>query len=198
MKTSSAQVSPEVVSNPGGFVRRSVRTAGVGVFVIAVLFAALFSPVSSGQPVVPQASGSNSISGVTCVIGCGSIKPNSKGTISVVPSGLEFATSKATADISTASIDDIFTGNQSRQDISGLGGTAVKAAIPYGGGRVLSLFSHKVEVLTVEYVDSYGGFHGAIFVLPEGQATAYKDLLVAQGARVNAHVEPPAAEEKKP
>ena len=198
MNTSSAQASLEVPGNPRGFVRRSVRTTAVGVFVSAALFAALSLPVFSRTPAVPQASQSSSISDVQCVIGCENIKTNSKGTLSVVSSGLEFSTKKDKADISTASIQDIFTGNQSRQDISGLGGTAVKAAIPYGGGRVLSLFSHKVEVLTVEYTDSFGGFHGAIFVLPAGQATSFKDQLVAQGAKVSSHVDLPAPEEQKP
>ncbi len=198
MKTRSAPVSPGVSSNPGSKVRRSLRLAGVAVFAVAVVIAVAASPVFSRQPAAPQASPTTTISGVQCVIGCENIKPNSKGTISVVPTGLHFATDKASADIATASIEDIFTGNQSRQDISGLGGTAVKAAIPYGGGRVLSLFSHKVEVLTVESVDSNGGFHGAIFVLPAGQATSFKDQLVAQGAKVNAHVDLPAPEEQKP
>jgi hypothetical protein len=198
MKTRSAQASSEALNNRGEFVRRSQWLAGVVVSAVAVVFAATASPVFSRQPDAPQASASSSIPGVKCVIGLEDIKTNAKGTLSVLPTGLEFAAGKKKADISTASIQDIFTGNQSRQDVSGLGGSAVKAAIPYGGGRIVSLFSHKVEVLTVEYVDSNGGFHGAIFVLPAGQATSFKDQLVAQGAKVNAHLDPPAPEEKKP
>ena len=39
-----------------------------------------------------------------------------------------------------------------------------KAAAPYGGGRVVSLFAHKkYDTLTLEYVDVDGGVHGAIF-----------------------------------
>jgi hypothetical protein len=59
----------------------------------------------------------------------------------------------------------------------------------------VSLFSHKVEVLTVEYVDSNGGFRGTIFVLSTGKATVFKDQLVAHGAKVTTHVEP---KEQKP
>jgi hypothetical protein len=198
MKTRSTQVSPEVSSNPGGIVGRSLRLGGVVVFAVAVVFAATSLPGFSRQPAAPQASQTSSIPDVKCVIGLENIKTNAKGTLSVLSTGLEFAAGKNKADISTASIQDIFTGNQSRQDVSGLGGTAVKAAIPYGGGRIVSLFSHKVQVLTVEYVDSKGGFHGAIFVLPQGQATSFKDQLVAQGAKVSAHIEPPAPEENKP
>jgi len=159
--------------------------------------AATAVPVFSRQPAAPQASPTSTIQNVQCVIGCENIKPNSKGTISVVPTGLHFATDKDSADISTTSIEDIFVGNQSRQDVSGVGGTVVKAAIPYGGGRIVSLFSHKVQVLTVEYTDSYGGFHGVIYVLPEGQATSFRDQLVAQGAKVTPHVEAPEPTEVK-
>ena len=143
-----------------------------------------------------QAAQSNSIPKAKCVIGCENMKANANGTLSVLPSGLEFATEKQKADITIASITDIYTGNESRQDITGAAQVAAMA-IPYGGSRVLSLFSHKVEVLTVEYVDSYGGFHGSIFVLPAGKATLVKDQLVAQGAKASEHVAAPAPQEKK-
>jgi hypothetical protein len=79
-----------------------------------------------------------------------------------------------------------------------MGGSLVKAAIPYGGGRVVSLFSHNVDVLAVEYVDTNGGFHGAIFVLSAGKATALKNQLIAQGAKVSTHMEAPEPKEQKP
>jgi hypothetical protein len=54
--------------------------------------------------------------------------------------------------------------------------TVGKVAAPYGGGRVVSLFSHKkYDTLTVEYVDDNGGLHGAIFQLTKGQAQALID-----------------------
>jgi hypothetical protein len=61
----------------------------------------------------------------------------------------------------------------------------------------VSLFSHKVDVLTVEYVDSNGGFHGAIFVLSAGKATAFRNQLIAQGAKATIHVEAPDPKEQK-
>jgi hypothetical protein len=158
--------------------------------------------VFSGQTNKPKAAEtSSSVPGVQCVIGLEGVKPGSKGTISVQGGALHFDQEKKKSEIGVPvpAILDIYLGNESRQDISGLGGTAVKAAIPYGGGRVLSLFSHKVEVMTVEYTDANGGFHGAIFVLPEGHATMLKNLLIAQGANTVAHApEPEPPKEKKP
>jgi hypothetical protein len=138
------------------------------------------------------------IPGVKCVIGLENIKPGTTGTLASLSAGLEFTAGNKKASITISSIQDVFTGQESRQDVSGMGGTLVEAAIPYGGGRFVSLFSHKVDVLGVEYVDSNGGFHGAIFVISAGKATAFKDQLIAQGAKVSKHVEAPEAKEQKP
>jgi len=60
-----------------------------------------------------------------------------------------------------------------------------KAAVPFGGGRVVSLFSHKkYDSLTVEYLDNNGGFHGAVFRLSKGQGQTFRNDLVAKGAHI--------------
>jgi len=198
MKTRSAQSNPGVSSKQREIVRGLRQLPGLLVLAVAVVLVAAAGPAFSRQLATPQASQSTLVQHVKCVIGLENIKPNTKGTLSLLPTGLEFEAGKKKVDISTAAIQDIFTGQESRQDVSGPGGTLAKAAIPYGGGRIVSLFSHKVEVLTVEYVDLNGGFHGTVFVLSEGKATLFKDQLVAQGAKVSTHVEPPQPKEQKP
>jgi len=163
--------------------------------VAAILFAAPAAPVFSRPPAAQNTLPSNMTADVKCVLGIDNIKPGAVGTLAQLPTGIQFTTEKQKADITTASITDIFTGAESRQDISGMVGTGVKAAVPYGGGRVLSLFSHRVEVLTIEYTDANGGLHGAIFVLGKGKATEVKNQLVAQGAKTSTHVEVPAPKE---
>jgi hypothetical protein len=60
-----------------------------------------------------------------------------------------------------------------------------KAAVPFGGGRVVSLFSHKkYDTVTLEYLDSNGGFHDAIFRLNKGQGETLKEDLLANGAHI--------------
>jgi len=191
MTVRSAQFNPEMSSKQRKIVRRSLQLTAIG-----VVFVATAGSAFSQQLATPQASQTTSIPHVKCVIGLENIKANAKGTLSLLPNGLEFATGKNKVDISTASIQDIFTGQESRQDVSGPAGTVAKAGIPYGGGRIVSLFSHNVEVLTVEYVDSNGGFHGTVFVLSPGKATVLKSQLVAQGAKVTNHVQPPPQGEK--
>jgi len=68
-----------------------------------------------------------------------------------------------------------------------------KAATPYGGGRVISLFAHKkYDTLTLEYVDAEGGIHGAIFQLDQGQGELVRNELVARGVASSPGEEKPA------
>jgi hypothetical protein len=197
MKTRRVQFTSRAPNTLSELVLRSVRSGGLLVIGVGLALVAPAAPSFSRSSATPQDSSSNTIPGVKSVIGLESIKPGTKGTLTSLPTGLEFSTGKTKADIATSSIQDVFTGQESRQDVSGMGGTLVEAAIPYGGGRFVSLFSHKVDVLTVEYVDSNGGFHGAIFVLSAGKATPFKNQLIAQGAKASTHVGAPEPKEQK-
>jgi hypothetical protein len=133
------------------------------------------------------------------VLGFEKIKPNAMGDLTVQGDTLQFKTSEAKAEVSIASVQDVYTEQDFKQLIGGTTGTLAKMAIPYGGGRVLSLFQEKIDVLTVEYRDADGGLHGAIFTLPKGQAPPLKRQLVALGAHATIPPEEPAKpEEKKP
>lgn len=197
MKTKVAHTLPGVSSAPRELVRKSLRLGGLLVLGGGLVLFATATPSFGGQSVTPQNPSSSMIPDVKCVIGLENIKPGAKGTLASSSSGLVFTAGKKKTDIGISSIQDVFTGQESRQDVGGMSGTLVKAAIPYGGGRVVSLFSHNVDVLTVEYLDSGGGFHGAIFVLPASKAAAFKNQLVAQGAKVSRHMEAPESKEQK-
>ena len=98
---------------------------------------------------------------------------------------------KPAAQVSTASILDLFLGEESKQ-IGGLPMKVGKAAAPYGSGRVVSLFAHKkYDTVTLEYADSEGGVHGAIFQLEKGQGKLLKDELLARGVSLDSNDEQP-------
>jgi hypothetical protein len=60
---------------------------------------------------------------------------------------------------------------------------------------VVSLFSHKkYDSLTIEYLDSNGGFHGAIFRLARGQGEAFRNMLIAHGAQISRSEDPAPAQ----
>ena len=154
----------------------------------------LFSVPTHGQAAnTPPGAPSVVQTKVKLVIGGQTIKNDSVGTLSVVGSSLQFAVGNKKVEVDASSILDMFTNEDSRQDITGAAHLATMA-IPYGGGRVLSLFSHQVDVLSVEFKDANGGYHGAIFVLAQGQAAPFKKQLIAMGAKASLPLaeQPPA------
>ncbi len=118
----------------------------------------------------------------THLLGLPNTKSNCNGTLSIQDNVLQFQQKgKPAADVGMASIRNLFLGEESKQ-VGGLPMKLGKAAAPYGGGRVVSLFAHKkYDTLTLEYVDSDGGVHGAIFQLLKGQGEMLKDELLARG-----------------
>jgi len=129
------------------------------------------------------------------VLGFPGIKPGFKGVLSVEGDTLSMAWIKTKSTIKISSILDLFTANDSQQAARGMVGGIMRAGAPYGGGRVLSLFSEATEVLTVEFRDENGGFHGAIFIFPKGKASDLKKQLVAAGAHTS--IPPDAAPQGK-
>ena len=118
----------------------------------------------------------------THLMGFENVKSNGSGTLSIQDDYLQFQKAgKSGAHIKIGSLRDVLLGEESRQ-VGGLPMTLGKAAAPYGGGRVISLFAHKkYDILTLEYVDGDGGIHGAIFQLDKGQADVVKHELTARG-----------------
>jgi hypothetical protein len=83
--------------------------------------------------------------------------------------------------VNIASVRDAFLGEEGMQ-VGGVPMKIGKAAVPFGGGRVVSLFAHeKYDTLTLEYVDGNGGVHGAIFQMKKGQGELMRNELVARG-----------------
>ena len=119
----------------------------------------------------------------THLVGLPNIKSNCKGSLSTEDNVLRFQKGgKPLAQIDIASVRGVFLGDETMQ-VGGVPMKIVKAAAPYGGGRVVSLFAHeKYDTLTLEYVDSIGGVHGVIFQLKKGQGELVRDELAARGA----------------
>jgi hypothetical protein len=122
----------------------------------------------------------------THLLGFANAKNNSTGILSVQDDSLQFQQNgKPGTQVKIGSVRDIFLGSESKQ-VGGLPLTLGKAAAPFGGGRVVSLFAHqKYDTLSLEYVDADGGIHGAIFQLTKGQGELVKNGLIAQGATIS-------------
>jgi hypothetical protein len=130
----------------------------------------------------------------THLLGLEGAQDNAGGTLSIHGDALQFRKDgRPAVEIKIDSIRGVFVGEQTRE-IGGMPMTLGKAAAPYGGGRLVSLFAHKkYDTLSVQYLDADGGVHGSIFQLNKGQAEVFRNELVSHGA----HVSDPEAEHKK-
>jgi hypothetical protein len=119
-----------------------------------------------------------------CLMGLEDIKRNSHGTLTIQNDELQFTSGATVAKVPVKSIEDIFSGEEMTQS-GGTVGTLTKVALPYGGGRALSLILRsKIDILTLAYRDDNGGFHGVILTMPKGQGEQLRAQLVAGGAHV--------------
>jgi len=127
----------------------------------------------------------------THVLGLAGTRPNTPGSLTVRDGSLRFEDKKQGITLlSTTSIEAVLLSQQDKQ-VGGVPMTLGKAAVPFGGGRVVSLFSHKkYDDIALIYRDDDGGVHGAIIQLPAGQGTKLRDELVSQGARVGPDADP--------
>lgn len=123
---------------------------------------------------------------VTHILGLEGISRNATGDLSIQGDALRFQKTQGFhAQIAIGSIQNLTIGEQDKQ-VGGVPMTLARSATPYGGGRVVALFSHKkFETVTLEYLDSNGGFHGAIFQLNRGQAQILVSELQAKGVHVS-------------
>ena len=146
----------------------------------------LLCTTAMGLAQEPQSPVPRSVIRATHVLGFEGARHNTTGDLRIQGEAVEFQRNReTTAEVGISSVQDIFVEDENKQ----IGGTAMtlgKAAVPYGGGRVVSLFAHKkYDVLTVEYLDNDGGFHGAIFQLGKGQGQSFENFLVVHGAHVS-------------
>ena len=176
-------------------VMRSMRRTTI--FLVGILgFPALPS-------VAQQPAAGNRVVQITGLVG---VKTNASGNLTLENGSLQFANSRTKVSVPIHSVEDVITENDSQRVFRGTLGTLTMFA-PYGGGRFLSLFRSKIDTLTIQYRDTDGGLHGAIFTMPLGKADPFKKDLVSQGARTSIPVQdessgsdakPGAAKEKKP
>jgi hypothetical protein len=163
------------------------HAVGCGFACLALLVC--FSRATIGQtPSEAQGSAAAPAIHVTHLLGFEDVRPNANGQLRVQDNMVQFVRDGSpSAQVSISSIQDISLGTEDKQ-IGGTPMTLGKAAVPFEGGRAISLFSHKqYDTFTVEYIDNNGGFHGAIFQMNKGQGQAFEKDLVAKGA----HIAPP-------
>jgi hypothetical protein len=119
--------------------------------------------------VVPQ-SEAWTASKVQHVYGLPETKPNDTGRLAVNSDGLTFSGKSSTYTIPRSSLIAVSSGNE-RVELWGMKGRLVRMAIPNGGGLAAAgIMHHKTTMLTTEFRDGRGGYHAAVFYVPEDAA----------------------------
>jgi hypothetical protein len=119
------------------------------------------------------------------VLGVEGIANNSMGELSIQDDVFVYSRREGpTVRMPLSAIQGAFLSQEDKQ-VGGMPMALGRAATPYGGGSVIGLFAHKkYDFMTLEYFDSNGGFHGAIYKLNKGQGQVLADELGAKGVLV--------------
>ena len=172
--------------------RSLLLRGGLALLVLLAWFAVTAHGQDQNQP---DTSAARSSIHVKHVLGFEGVKRNADGELSIHEGDLRFERHGSPAvQVTITSIQNIFLGGEDKQ-VGGVPMMLGKTAVPFGGGRIVSLFSHKkYDSVTIEYLDSSGGFHGAIFRLAKGQGQTFKDDLITHGAHITPSEDPAPAQ----
>jgi hypothetical protein len=118
------------------------HAVGCGFACLALLVC--FSRATIGQtPSEAQGSAPGPVIHVTHLLGFEDVRPNATGQLRIQGDTVQFERNGSpSAQVSISSIQDISLGTEDTQ-IGGVPMTLGKAAVPFEGGRAISLFSHK-------------------------------------------------------
>ena len=175
---------------------RIVMSKQIGRILTGLTFLVCYHEALAAQDAAaPGTQASESSLRLKHILGFEGISKNANGNLSIQDGYLRFRKSeKSSAQIPISSIQHLTFGEQDNQ-VGGVPMMLVKTAAPYGGGRVISLFSHKkYDTVTLEYVDPNGGLHGAILQLNKGKGQVLRSELEAAGGPIARVDDKPAKE----
>ena len=181
-------MNPQTKSSTDMVLTSLLFRGGLALFILLAWLTATANGQDQNQP---ETSAATSSIHVKHVLGFENLKRNASGELSIQDDALRFLRDGNPAvQVSVTSIQNIALSEEDKQ-VGGVPMMLGKTAVPFGGGRVVSLFSHKkYDSLTIEYLDSNAGFHGAIFLLAKGQGPAFKNGLIAHGAHITTSQDP--------
>jgi hypothetical protein len=110
------------------------------------------------------------------LIGLPDVPFSANGSLKLTQQGLAFTSNQTESDITYRQISAVSVGVD-RTEAGGKAGSVVRK-LPYGAGPLFALASKRQEdLLTVEYRDIRGGYHGAVFSLPFKSAAALQSSI---------------------
>lgn len=154
---------------------------------------ALFLPrMANAQALSPAPSVASSavttleLNHVEHAYGLPDTKAKTNGTLRLDASSLTFTSKASNTTIPRSAITSVSAGSD-RVELWGTGGRLMRMAIPQGGGLAAAAFMHhRIGMLTVEFHDTRGALHAAVFYVPVAEA----QQALRSMAQEATHVEP--------
>jgi len=126
------------------------------------------------------------------LIGLPGIASNAGGDLSFSSTRLIFTAEHSSAEIARSNIVAVWSGDE-RVETGGTPAKVARVLIPYGGGLALGAVTHKkVGLLTVEYLDDAGEYHGAVLLLKTQDIASAVRQLDFHAAATSSKVSPVA------
>jgi hypothetical protein len=121
------------------------------------------------------------------------VKAKENGSLTITPEQFTFTDKSGSSTIDLSSIVALSAGNE-RVELWGMKGRLMRMAVPYGGGAAFATFMHhQRDMLTVEFVDSQGGYHGSVFYLPGNEAQEALRAITPSGVESHDLSNPPCS-----
>lgn len=147
-------------------------------FLRSTLFALLFLPFpmlvfpqagkqpAGSQPAITEWSSAQA----EHIYGFPEVKAKDKGTLQITAQALSFSSKTGSAAIPLSSILAVDSGKE-RVELWGVKGQLLRMAMPNGSGLLAAtVMHHRIDMLTVEFLDPQNGYHAAVFLLPAKEA----------------------------
>jgi hypothetical protein len=144
----------------------------------ASLCAVVFCPNrATSQQTLGTARQSAAQISATSLVDDTAVPTNSDGLLHIGSSTVRFSAGDQNFEINRRRIISAEAGEE-RVETGGTPGRIARMVIPYGGGQALGTVTHKkVGLLTIEYLDPQGLYHGAVFRMsPDEASMAALDL----------------------
>ncbi len=111
------------------------------------------------------------------LIGWPGVAPDTEGDLSFGTKSLSFTNERSSGEISKSRIIAVSSGDE-QIETGGTTGRIARVVIPYGGGLALGAVTHKkVGLLTIEFLDASGEYHGAVFQLKAADMSTTLDRI---------------------
>ena len=166
-----------VIQDASLLARHSDRSRGYKLAIASVVIPFLWIALLSAQENASTPNNLPSSAKAQYLVGFDHVHKGTDGVLEFHDGDISFTSGATVEEIRRDQLEDFFLGTE-RAEKGGTAGRVARFAVPYGGGAVLGAVSEKeVGILTIDFRDSTGGLHSAVFVTKKADAVEWARTL---------------------